>query len=518
VAGLVIGTPQYMAPELVVSGVASGAADQYALAATVYEAVCDRLPFDAPTLAVLAVQHATQPPPPPHEVAAGVPAAFSAALLRGLHKEPAGRFPDCRSLAQALLAPLQALPPSYPSAVKEASGVVHSMPAVPAGTAEYTCPSCSTVFRLPPQPEGKQLRCRSCGTTFKVPPALGGAHAETNAVASGKVETVAPVPAVPSGGGQERFACPHCSAALRLPAEKRGRSMRCPRCQKTFVAGGIDRRSEVPAIIAAGPAVPLPKRKGAKARLVVWTLGSAALLAALVGSLLWLFLRALSSPTGLQDGQREQDLFQARKAAAQHENNLKQLVLAMHNYNDTYNQLPSATVYGKESKRPLYSWRVELLPFIEEVQLYQQFNRDEPWNSPNNIKLLPKMPKVFRLPGDPPDSTQTPYQVFVGQGPWTNEPGGLPLRFPASFVDGTSNTILIAEAANKVPWTSPSDLELKPNFDPRPLVGSKAFPGVFYVGMADGSVKKVPLTIGVKTLLNAINPADGDLLGSDWPQ
>jgi hypothetical protein len=203
-------------------------------------------------------------------------------------------------------------------------------------------------------------------------------------------------------------------------------------------------------------------------------------------------------------------------ARTQHTNNLKQLALAMHNYNDTYGHLPPAVIYSKDGKRPLYSWRVELLPFIEEGQLYQQFKKDEPWNSPNNIQLLSRMPKVFLLPGDPPGTNQTPYQVFVGKGtPWADDRTGL--RLGPAFADGTSNTILIAEAANKVPWTAPEDLKLRPGVDPLRLVGSGAFPGTFLVAMADGSVRVVSLTISKNTLLNAINPADGNAPpGPDW--
>jgi predicted RNA-binding Zn-ribbon protein involved in translation (DUF1610 family) len=201
----------------------------------------------------------------------------------------------------------------------------------------------------------------------------------------------------------------------------------------------------------------------------------------------------------------------------QHTNNLKQLALAMHNYHATFGHFPPAVICSKDGK-PLYSWRVELLPFMEEFQLYQQFKKDEPWDSRNNSKLLSKMPKVFLLPGDPPNSTKTPYQVFVGQDtPWPDG-GKTGPQMPAGFPDGTSNTILIGEAATKVDWTRPNDINLRPGVSPLSLVGSKAFPGFFFVALADGSVKKVPLKISVKTLLDAINPRDGNFLGPDWPQ
>jgi hypothetical protein len=127
------------------------------------------------------------------------------------------------------------------------------------------------------------------------------------------------------------------------------------------------------------------------------------------------------------------------------------------------------------------------------------------------------MPAIFRLPGDAPTVNETPYQVFVGPGtPWAGD-GRTGPRYPASFLDGTSNTILLAEAVAKVPWTKPVDMPLRPGLSPLRLVGSKAFPGVFYAAMADVTVKKVPLTIKEKTLRDAINPADNNPLGPDWP-
>src|ERR1700721_4145755 len=74
-------------------------------------------------------------------------------------------------------------------------------------------------------------------------------------------------------------------------------------------------------------------------------------------------------------------------------NNLKQIVLAFHNYYSTYNILPS-DVLDTDGK-PLLSWRVAILPFVEEQALWMQFKMDEPWDSPNNKKLIEKMPKLY---------------------------------------------------------------------------------------------------------------------------
>ncbi|MBV9126015.1 MAG: DUF1559 domain-containing protein, partial [Planctomycetes bacterium] len=68
-------------------------------------------------------------------------------------------------------------------------------------------------------------------------------------------------------------------------------------------------------------------------------------------------------------------------------NNLKQIALAFHSMNDTYNFMPPAAICGKDG-RPLLSWRVAILPYIEQQNLYNQFRLDEPWDSPTNKKLL----------------------------------------------------------------------------------------------------------------------------------
>ena len=102
----------------------------------------------------------------------------------------------------------------------------------------------------------------------------------------------------------------------------------------------------------------------------------------------------------------------ARDAAARatSQNNLKQLAIAVHNYASTYqNRLPSAAIYSKDGK-PLLSWRVTLLPYVEEDALYKEFKLDEPWDSEHNKKLLARMPKVYAPPV--PGKTKVPYGTF----------------------------------------------------------------------------------------------------------
>src|SRR5262245_22452014 len=136
---------------------------------------------------------------------------------------------------------------------------------------------------------------------------------------------------------------------------------------------------------------------------------------------------------------------QVRLHSTRSANNLKQLALAIHNYSFEHNRWPAPAIYSKD-KTPLLSWRVLLLPYLEQEQLYKEFHLDEPWDSPRNITLLPKMPELFEFYADHKSRlpNKTYYRVFVGPGAPFEGPERLYL---GSFADGKSNTFLIVEAA-----------------------------------------------------------------------
>jgi prepilin-type N-terminal cleavage/methylation domain-containing protein len=208
-----------------------------------------------------------------------------------------------------------------------------------------------------------------------------------------------------------------------------------------------------------------------------------------------------------------------REAAARStsSNNLKQIALAVHNYNDAYQgRLPAHAIYSKDGRTPLLSWRVAILPFVEANDLYRQFRLDEPWDSEHNKKLIPLMPKVYLAPNAPPTKEPglTYYQVFVGGGAVWNK-GPVPPGLPRTFVDGTANTILIAEAGEPVIWTKPDDLKYDPA-KPLPKLGNAWNRAGSLVAMGDGSVRMVAPTVTEKTLRAAITAAGGETLGPDW--
>ena len=186
----------------------------------------------------------------------------------------------------------------------------------------------------------------------------------------------------------------------------------------------------------------------------------------------------------------------------------------MHNFQGTEGQLPPAVVYGPDGQ-PLYSWRVLLLPYIEQNALYEEFHRDEPWDSPHNLALLPRMPATYAAPGSkakkiPPYHTIC--HVFVGKGAAFEECPGL--RLPQDFPDGTSNTILIVEAGEPVPWTKPDDLTYDPE-GPLPDLRS-VFKDGFRVGLGDGSTRWIKKGTSEATLRAAITRNGRDVLGDDW--
>jgi hypothetical protein len=199
-----------------------------------------------------------------------------------------------------------------------------------------------------------------------------------------------------------------------------------------------------------------------------------------------------------------------REAAThiQNANNLKETCIAMQEYHDTFGRYPPAVVYDRTGK-PLYSWRVLLLPYLGQENLYRQFHLDEPWDSPHNKPLLASMPKVYAEPASTPpkEPFATHYQVFDGPGAAFESdprPGlrpfgllGLPpdaLREstkPTRAVDirdGTSTTILIVEARDAIPWSKPGDVAYDPR-GPVPLLGMFNN-GDFTAAMADGTVHR----------------------------
>ena len=180
----------------------------------------------------------------------------------------------------------------------------------------------------------------------------------------------------------------------------------------------------------------------------------------------------------------QQARFAARRASNM--NNMKQIGLAMHNYHSAYRKLPGASI-DDENGKPLLSWRVAILPFIEEQNLYQQFHLDEPWDSDHNIKLLPMMPKIYEDPNVAVEPGKTIFHAPVGEGLMFQE--GKEMRF-RDVLDGLSNSIMVFQANpdEAVPWTKPVDVKLDMDAADASFFFNQ---GATTVLMGDGAVRTI---------------------------
>ena len=194
------------------------------------------------------------------------------------------------------------------------------------------------------------------------------------------------------------------------------------------------------------------------------------------------------------------------------QNNLKQIGIALHSYHDVMGTLPPAVVRDKNGKA-LYSWRVLILPYLEQDVIYKNWKKDEPWDSPHNKPLSDVVLKVYTLPGNPDGvSNRTPYRVFIGKGTGFEELKGQPskgIRI-SDITDGTSNTIAVVEATETVPWAKPEELD---------FVAGKALPPLgppwrdeFNALLFDATVRFIPKTIKLQSLQAMITRNGGEIV------
>jgi hypothetical protein len=142
---------------------------------------------------------------------------------------------------------------------------------------------------------------------------------------------------------------------------------------------------------------------------------------------------------------------------SQCKNNLRHLGIALQNYHDTHGTFPPAYIADKNG-RPMHSWRVLILPFIEQQALYSRYRFDEPWDGPNNRLLAAEVPDLFRCPSEDPESCDTSYVAVVGLE--TCWPEDKAVAF-SQIRDGTSNTILVVESHRSgIHWMEPRDLHM----------------------------------------------------------
>lgn len=204
-------------------------------------------------------------------------------------------------------------------------------------------------------------------------------------------------------------------------------------------------------------------------------------------------------------------------------NQLKQIGLALHNLHDKASSfLPSQEEHPEfydENGRLKVSWRVHLLPYMDQKPLYEQFKLDEAWDSPNNAPLAKNMPDVFKSPDTPADSNKTRFRVFEGNREKNSDgeekmttlfPLGQPARM-RDTKDGLSYTIMVVEAGpdKAVEWTKPGGLNPA---QPKAELGETASQVAILKG--DGSVSLVKKDLEDAQWKELIGPQDFTRI--DW--
>jgi hypothetical protein len=213
---------------------------------------------------------------------------------------------------------------------------------------------------------------------------------------------------------------------------------------------------------------------------------------------------AAPAPAKKDAGERVADAAQR----ANSKNNLKQILIAMHNYHDAVGHFPR-NIADKTGK-PLLSWRVAILPYIDHEHLYKEFKLDEPWDSANNKPLLAKMPRMLRVGFEPKGETKTYYQGFAGPGTMFDPEKKVAL---VSITDGSSNTLTVVEAGPPVEWTRPMDIPYDPK-NPLPELDGP-FSNTLIAAVADGSAHTLRRDLDEKTLRRLIETADGNVVSTE---
>ncbi len=288
------------------------------------------------------------------------------------------------------------------------------------------------------------------------------------------------------------FTCPHCGAFSNVGDQFAGKSGPCAKCGMTITVPSPGSKPE----FMSAPVVPKSGAgTGATVAIVaivlsVFCLGGGGILVALL-------LPAVQA---------------AREAARrmQCSNNMKQIGLALHNYHDTYKSFPSVFIPDADGK-PMHSWRVALLPYIESSPLYDQYDFNKPWNSPENQALSRVRMAFYSCPSDPKSQTATTTSYMAVAGAGLGFENGKFLKLP-DFTDGTANTILVVEVnGSTVNWLEPTDLTVDEFIARLNAPPTGGHPGGINVLFADGSVRFIAQMTPPAVLKSLVTRSGGEM-------
>jgi prepilin-type processing-associated H-X9-DG protein len=286
------------------------------------------------------------------------------------------------------------------------------------------------------------------------------------------------------------FVCPHCGLKTNVADQYAGHSGPCAGCGKTIT---------VPSLARDAPYTP-PAKPSAGPMVVVVIVVLALLVILACGG--FFFYASLSAVPAAREAARR----------SQCSASLRQIGLAMHNYHDVYGCFPPAYVPDEEG-RPMHSWRVLLLPFLGGQFIYDQYDFEQPWDSPANLPLASAMPNVYCCPSDSMSlNSETSYAMIVGAGTISD---GSSVTEIKDILDGTSNTILVVEAAgSNINWLEPRDLDAEQiSFlvnDPVDGGIRSEHPGGAHALFCDGSILFLDASVDPEVVRNMGTIAGGE--------
>ena len=305
------------------------------------------------------------------------------------------------------------------------------------------------------------------------------------------------------------FVCPHCYekkwvddayAGQRGPCASCGRIITLPKRAGESGKGPLPSPPE-PELLA------VPTTKSSRRKQVWFSVAIGMVLFGILATSM-ILLRP-----GFESMRRQRDLVGCR-------NNVQRIAKALQAYCDMHGTYPTPVVVDAAGK-PLYSWRVLILPFLGHPELAKDFQYNEAWDSPSNMMLVQKMPKVFASPASPDAAAlgETNYVLVTGAG--TLFPASGPLS-DSAVTDSPSQTILVAEVRNAGQvWSQPGDLDVaklkyQVNASGPNTVGGNHKGGAV-VGMVDGSSAILPERLAGSTFRALMTPSGGEVLNeSDW--
>ena len=295
------------------------------------------------------------------------------------------------------------------------------------------------------------------------------------------------------------FHCPHCGAFTEVDENYTGQTGPCATCGKTITIPEPPQPS--------GKSRTNEKSAGPKKLLIVLALvGSVCLALLLLGGLIATYFVPTVATLGKTSSETCCE-------------NLRQIAAAMLAYHDEHGSFPPAYL-ADDNGRPQHSWRVLLLPYLNQQALYDEYQLDEPWDSEHNKALIKRIPAVYACPDDPEaEFGETSYVVISGTGMLFDKDQAHAID---EITDGTANTLLVVEVTSSaISWTEPRDLDAKEvswniNRD-RGGIGSAHDEGGVNVATADGLVHQFAEFLPVDQL-RAMATIDGGepVQPTDW--